>query len=362
MARTLLTLLLAGLVAVSGAAVAGKHGASKSNRAGVAKSANADRTALTWRGDVASSRGVGTDIARAWQASGHGPIQVVSFNTISGIDAVAGGQADMAGSARPAYAKRAEESGLTFTPVAWDGLVMIAHARNPVAGISLKQLHDVYFGKITNWKQLGGNDAPINLYSVASPLDGIEYSLRELLFKRGDQPVAAPRLYMNTAKLEEAVTLDPNGFGVTTLSGARENDKLRMLPVEGVRPTPSAVADGSYPLYTPLYVVSRDGGPHAATVRAFLDFLQGDRAKAILREHGLLPYADGLALANQRDDHLAWVDARVRGVTPMNGPLAAPRATYSAQSSIAPTSERTTEARQRAEKSRRKSGDKDDGN
>lgn len=356
MAKTVLTMLLAALVAASGAAVAGKRG-SKPAAAPAKAAAGADRTPLTWRGDTVTSRGIADEVARAWQASGHGPIKVVAFNTISGIDAVASGEVDLAGSARPADPGRSEESGLSFTPVAWDGVVMVTNASNPVDGISLKQLHDIYFGRITNWKQLGGRDAPINLYSVASPLDGIEYSLRVLLFKRGDQPVAAPRLYMNTAKLEEAVTLDPNGLGATMLSSAHANDKLRMIPIEGVRPTPSAVADGSYPLYTPLYVVTRDGGPHAAAARAFVEFLQGERAGTILREHGLLPYADGLALADKRDDHLAWVDARVRGVTPMNGPLAAPRATYSAQSSIAPTSERTAEARQRAAKSREKDKD-----
>src|SRR3954470_10952962 len=122
-------------------------------------------TALVWRGDITTARGVVIDVAKAWEKSGKGKFELQPFNTASGIDAVVKGTADIAGSARPAVG--AAEQALTFTPVAWDALVMVTYPSNPVSNITLKQLHEIYMGHITNWKDLGGADQPINLYAVA---------------------------------------------------------------------------------------------------------------------------------------------------------------------------------------------------
>jgi phosphate transport system substrate-binding protein len=249
---------------------------------------------LVWRGDVTVARGVMIDAARAWEKDGNGKVEVQSFNTASGLDAVAKGTADVAGTARAGIG--GADSTLTFTPVAWDAVVMVVHASNPVSSITLMQLHDIYYGKITNWKELGGKDEPINLYAVASPGDGVEYSLRKLLFGRGNQPVAAPRLYVNQAKLEEGVTLDTKGLGATTLGGAVANKKLKMLSIEGVAPSASTLASGSYPFYTQLYLVTNDASPKAADAKAFVAFASSDKGKAFIRSHSLLPYSDGDAL------------------------------------------------------------------
>jgi phosphate transport system substrate-binding protein len=251
--------------------------------------------ALVWRGDYATARGVVEDVSKAWEKSGKGRIEIQPFNTASGLDAVAHGLADIAGSARNSAG--GTETDLVFTPVAFDALVMITHPSNGTGNLTVKQLHDIYFGKITNWKDVGGKDAPINLYAVASPGDGVEYSLRRLIFGRGNQPVAAPRLYVNTAKLEEAVTLDPNALGVTTLSGVASNSKVKMVSVDGVRPSLSTVTDGSYVLYTPLYLVTNKESPKAAQITAFMEFLHTDEVRSLARSHQLVPYTDAPQLA-----------------------------------------------------------------
>lgn len=251
---------------------------------------------LVWRGDITTARGVVIDVAKAWEKSGKGKIELQPFNTASGIDAVGKGTADLAGSARAGIG--GAEQSLTFTPVAWDALVMVTYPSNPVSNITLKQLHEIYMGHITNWKDLGGNDLPINLYAVASPGDGVEYSLRKLLFGRGNQPVAAPRLYVNVAKLEEGVTLDKQGLGASTLAGVSSNKKVKILSIDGVAPSVSTVDSGAYPLYTELYLVSNDSGPKAAEVKEFLTFVTSSAGGSLLRSHSLLPYADGTSLAS----------------------------------------------------------------
>ena len=267
---------------------------------------------LTWRGDAVTANGVVRGMAKAWQSAGHGTLEIQQFNTASGLDAVASGAADIAGSARGSSGS-AVDSGLTFTPVAWDGLVLITSPSNPVSSLTLQQVHDIYYGKITNWKDVGGNDAPMDVYAVASPGDGVEFSLRKLLFGRGSQPVAAPRLYVNTTQLEASVELDPRAFGVTTLSSVAGNSKIKMLRIDGVAPSLSSVASGSYPLFTELYLVTNPSSPNAAAAKSFVDFTQSAPGTAVLRSHSLLPYADGNALvaldSSRRSRILAAVGA-----------------------------------------------------
>jgi phosphate transport system substrate-binding protein len=284
----LLVVALFTTCAATGALAAGKTTKSK-------KPTTPPPPALIWRGDYATARGVVDDVAKAYEKSGKGRIDVQPFNTASGLDAVEHGLADIAGSARSSYGDA--ESSLLFTPVAFDALVMVTHPSNSVPNLTVKQLHDIYLGKITNWRDVGGKDAPINLYAVASPGDGVEYSLRRLIFGRGNQPVAAPRLYVNTAKLEEAVTLDPNALGVTTLSGVMGNAKVRMISIEGVAPSVSTVSDGSYQLYTPLFLVTNKESPKAVQISAFMDFLLTDEVKSLARAHHLVPYVEAHQLA-----------------------------------------------------------------
>ncbi len=308
--------------------------------------------ALLIRGDIVTSQGLVDAIAQAYEDAGKGRVDVQPFNTISGIDAALNGSADIAASARGGFAGRAQEAGLTFTPVAWDALVIITSPDNPVSNITLKQLHDIYYGDITNWSQLGGKDEPINLYTVASPLDGAEYSLRRLLYGSGDARVAAPRWYINVNALEQAVALDPKSLGLSTLSRVHDNKQVKIIPIEGVTPTPATVADGSYPLYTAIYLASSPSSPHAAEIAKFMDFLNTDEAKKIARAHDLVPYSEAPALTAQAADaQVAAVNAKMvsEGLIPTTAvatatPISAPGATYSHNASIAPTSDRTAQA------------------
>jgi phosphate transport system substrate-binding protein len=322
-------------------AFAKSHPSARS-KAGTA--AKAKGPTLIWRGDVATANGVVNEVAKAWEKAGHGRIELQPFNTASGIDAVALGTADLAGSARGSDGST-QNAGLTFTPVAWDALVLITQSSNPVNNLTLKQAHDIYYGKITNWSEVGGRSAPIDVYAVASPGDGVEYSLRTLLFGRGNQPVAAPRLYVNTHKLEEGIALNPNGLGAATAADVSGNPKLKAIPINGKAATVANIADGSYVLFTPLYLVTNPRSPKAAEVQAFIDFLQSEPAKVAMRSHLVLPFQDGSALlamdGARRGRILAEVGAKASHITP----IAAPGATYAARAAAAPTSPDTVAAK-----------------
>src|SRR5450755_556800 len=309
--------------------------------------------AIVLRGDHCTVRAF-KDLVKQYEAGKQGVITLQPFSTISGLDAVNTGSADIAGSARPAMLDRAEEKSINFYPVAWDALVPITSAKNPVGNITLKQLHDLYLGRLTDWRDLGGAGS-INLYGVAGPLDGIEYSTRLLLFHDGDQAVSVPRFYVNTEKLEEAVAIDPHSIGMSTLSGVTANPGVKMLTVEGLGASSTSVADGTYPLYTALYLAARDDDKNHDAVDKFIHYTDTDSAKAILRKHDLVPYAEAPGLIEKQDARVAWVDAHVHpqaataAATAAGGtPVSAPNATAQALQRVAPTSELTAEAKDRA--------------
>ena len=324
---------------------------------------------LIWRGDQATGRALMDDLAKDYAKEKKGKIVLQPFSTLSGLDAVENGSADLAGSARGKYARRAQEANIDFVPVALDAAVLITHPKNPVDNLTLKQIYDIYYGRITNWKDVGGPDHPINLYSIASPLDGVEFSLRQLVYRNGSQPVAAPRLYLNTAKLEEAVTLDPFGLGLSTLASTYANPKVKRLSVEGVTASTSTVADASYPLYITLYLADRGDSPKRAEIDRFIAYLGTPTAQQILRRHQLIPYAVATDVAAHNEQRMAFIDAHVgrsaaegaaetlAATTPTPTPLSAPRAMQQSRIQVAPTAESTLRARENLARAEQKKQD-----
>lgn len=322
---------------------------------------------LVWRGDLTTARAFMTDIAKQYETQKQGKLVLQPFSTISGLDAVNFSTADIAGSARPAIPKRTEEAALTFYPIAFDAIVPITSPKNPVNKLSLKQLHDIFLGKLNNWKDVGGVDKPINVYAVAGPLDGIEYSTRLLLYKNGDQRVAAPRLYVNTAKLEEGIALDPAGLGLSSLSGVYANHAVKMLGVEDIAPSSATVADGSYPLYTPIYLATRENGARHADVQRFMDFLRTPKAHEIMRQRQIVPYEAASDLVAKHEQRVAFIESRVTETPTVivtakeETPVSAPNAILESKVRIAPTAPSTQEARKRAEHAKEKKADKKSG-
>ncbi len=308
---------------------------------------------LIWRGDHNVARAFMKDWAADYEKSGKGRFTLQPFSTISGLDAVNAGTADIAGSSRPPMPGRAEEQGTNFLPIAWDGLVMITSPKNPVSNLTLKQLHDIYLGEVTNWSDVGGAPAEINLYGVAGPLDGSEYSLRDLLFHKGDMVVSVPRVYLNVDKLEEGIAIDPHGLGLSTYSSAHANPALKMLTIEDITPSSATIADGSYPLYSTLFLAARDDSKNHDAIVKFALYTSSDPAQAILRRHGLLPYSEGESLATRQPERVAWIDARVRPGVVMAAatnttPVSAPNATADFLTRMAPNSPEAQEAKDRA--------------
>ncbi|HEU0277602.1 MAG TPA: substrate-binding domain-containing protein [Rhodanobacteraceae bacterium] len=303
-------LLAPALLWVAGAALAAPPRHTTHHR--VTRHAETSGPALLVRGDQVSTEGLVDAVSRAFAATRDGHLEVTPFNTVDGIDQALSGQVDIAAVARPAYPGRTQEGALTFTPVAWDALVLITNAANPVANLTLKQLHEIYYGKITNWSAVGGPDEPIDLDGVASPLDGVQYSFRQLMFGNGDNPVAVPRLFINIDSLQSEVALDDKALALSTLSHARRQQGIRIIPIEGVTPNLATLENATYPLPLTIYLAYKPDSPKLATIQKFLTFLGGDSAGGILRDHDLLPFAQATVLnAKTEAERINAIGARM---------------------------------------------------
>lgn len=264
---------------------------------------------LLIRADHASGRAFAADLAHLYEVKRGVQSRVEAIGTMSALEAVASGEAAVAASARPGDDAFESERALRFVPVAWDALVLVVFPKNPVASLSLVQLRDVLAGRITDWRELGGKPGLINLYTVAAPYDGVEYSLKRLVFGSPRSQFAAKRWYLNTERLEEAVSIDPAGLGVSLYADVVDNPGVKMLAIEGTAPSPAAVADGSYVLATPLYLAVLADTARSLEGQRFIEFLDedSDAHKRLAARHLLIgPQAQALAqTAPQREAFLA---------------------------------------------------------
>lgn len=252
---------------------------------------------LVYTGDVPATMGFMRDLAVLFEAQTGIEVALHIGDTSTAIRATARGESDLGGTTRPAL-EDPRESGVTLYPIAWDALAVITHPDNPVDNLSLAQLGGILRGDVAGWQAVGGGDAPIVVHLPADPLSGVGYNLRMLLFDSPDAKLAAGRPGPDLKAVERAVASDPGALGVTSLASVR-GEPVKILRIEGVRPSADSLVAGDYLLYQPLHLAAR--GADGLTER-FVRFAQSPLARRILRRNGAVPYMDGLNLVRHQFD------------------------------------------------------------
>jgi len=175
------------------------------------------------------------------------------------------------------------------TEVAKDGLVVIVNTANGVSGITKEQLGKVYAGQITNWKDLGGADAPIVLLGRDSSSGTYAFVKDEVLAKLPNKPDYAKSMMnlQSTQAIVDEVGKNPNGIGYIGLG--YENASIKPISVDGTQASVATVLDGSYALSRGLFMYS-DGEP-AGAMKAYIDWILGADGQAVVKEQGFVPLA-----------------------------------------------------------------------
>ena len=255
---------------------------------------------LQWAGCGISKKAFMKEMAKAYTKKTGIKVKLSGGGATKGIRKAAKGTIHIGGACRVSLERHPEERDAYQIPVAWDALVAFVNKDNPVDNITFAQLHNIYLGKITNWKQLGGKDAPIELFIRRGKMSGVGRTLRELVFANYDQEFKATYVVKSSGPVEKGVLKNKNGFGVSGISSAKKRD-LKLLKLDGKAPTYENIKNGSYALYRPLYLVIKRGNK-TPLVRDFIKYAVSKEGQAIIRKQGTVPYAEALHLVMKQLD------------------------------------------------------------
>lgn len=255
---------------------------------------------LQWAGCGITKKAFMKELAKAYTKKTGIKVKLSGGGATKGIRNAAKGAIHIGGACRVSLERHPEERDAFQIPVAWDALVAFVNKKNPVDSISFRQLRQVYLGEITNWKQLGGNDAAIELYIRRGKMSGVGRTLRELVFANYNQQFKATYVVKSSGPVEKGVVKNLNGFGVSGISSAKKR-KLKLLKLDGKAPTYENIKNGSYALYRPLYLVIKRGNK-TPLVRDFIKYAVSAEGQAIIRAQGTVPYGEALHLVMKQLD------------------------------------------------------------
>ena len=198
----------------------------------------------------------------------------------SGIQAVSEGRCDIGLSSR-ALKSDEKESGLTETVLALDGIAIVVSPENPVSDLDVDTIAKIYTGEITNWKDVGGNDAEIVLIgreAGSGTRDGFESIT-------GTKDSCAYRQELtSTGDVINTVSKNPNAIGYASLSAV--GDSVKALTVGGVAATEDTVRDGSYVVQRPFVLVTKTGSELSPAAQAFFDYATSGEVADIIANAG----------------------------------------------------------------------------
>jgi len=227
-------------------------------------------------------------------------IQVTGGGSGIGLAALQNKTTDLANASRQIKSKEIEECIKAFGrrpteyKVALDGLSVYVSAQNPIKELDLEQLERIFSGQIKNWKEVGGPDARIVVYSRENSSGTYEFFKERVL--KGRDFVASAQTMPGTAAVLQAVAQDKNGIGYGGAAygaGAKHLGIKKDSTSPAIEPNEETVVGGTYPIWRHLYVYvnpALDKGE----IAAYLNWIRGDQGQGIVKEVGYYPLPDKL--------------------------------------------------------------------
>lgn len=191
--------------------------------------------------------------------------------------------------------KMAHDAGveLTITKVVNEGFVFFVNAQNPVNGLTIEEIVDIYSGEVNYWNEVGGNNSKIIPYQ--RPINsGSQTGMLSLVMK--DVP-------MRTPTSEEAIesmggiidivadydnNIDGIGYSYYYYANVMyHTPDIKFLAIDGIDPTYETIGNGTYPLMTAYYIVTRSDADEKTL--AFKDLLLSDEGMRVAEEAGYVP-------------------------------------------------------------------------
>lgn len=201
----------------------------------------------------------------------------------SGITAVAEGRCDIGLSSRDLKDEEVAK-GLEGTVIAYDGIAIIVNPENAVDDLTIEEIAKIYTGEITNWKELGGQDAEIvriGREAGSGTRDGFE-SITETAEK-----CKYRQELTSTGDVITTVAGNPAAIGYASLASVK--DSVKALKVDGVAPSEEAIKDGSYKVQRNFVLVTKEDTKLSDAAQKFFDYTISSDASEIIRQAGAVP-------------------------------------------------------------------------
>lgn len=176
-----------------------------------------------------------------------------------------------------------ESKGLNQYLIGKDGILVVVNSENPVDNLNKSQIRAIYNGNITNWKDVGGKDAKINVITREDGSGTRSVFQKVVMVKdtiRGDAVVLT-----STESIAQAVKGDPNAIGYMSITAFKGD--IKALKVDGVSPSADTIANGSYPIQNPFLFLTK-GSPQGV-VLDFMNFCLSPEGQAIVKSEKVVP-------------------------------------------------------------------------
>jgi phosphate transport system substrate-binding protein len=195
--------------------------------------------------------------------------------------------ADMSRFMKDKEIKAAVEKGIAPVAhvVAMDGLPILVHPSNPVKALTVEQVRDIYLGKVSNWKELGGPDLKIIKISRDTNSGTFE-TFHKLVMKKA-KIVGDCEYVGSNGAVRQRVQSTPAAVGYAGLGFV--DDTVKALEIDGIYPTGRTVASGKYPISRPLFMFT-NGYPKLGThLHAFVTLYLTPEGQEMIEDIGFIP-------------------------------------------------------------------------
>ncbi|WP_088067365.1 phosphate ABC transporter substrate-binding protein PstS family protein [Gottfriedia luciferensis] len=212
----------------------------------------------------------------------------------TGVNQVSAGAIQIGNSDVPAAEKLedpSKASELNEVKVAGIGFSITTNKEVNVDSLTIKQIQDIFAGKVTNWKEVGGKDEKINVINRPAS-SGTRASFVNAIMKDVKVNDSIGTVQDSSGALEQAVNSTPGSISYLANSYlvGDKKDALKTVKIDGVEPTTENIVAGKYPFYSYEYMITK--GEAKSPTKEYIEFLSGDEFSAKLKEMGYIPVSE----------------------------------------------------------------------
>ena len=209
-------------------------------------------------------------------------ITVQGGGSTAGIKAVVDGAAQIGTCSRELHDD--EKANVHAVVVALDGQTIIVHSSNTVDDLKVDQVRDIYLGKISNWKEVGGPDKKITVVTRENG-SGSRGAFEELVMGKGNQIMAAALVQDSQGAVKQMVSSDASAIGY--VSHGVVDASVKGLKINGIAPGAETIKNKTYPIVRPFLFLTK--GEPTGAVKGFIDWVVGPEGQALGAKAGLFP-------------------------------------------------------------------------